>query len=142
MSEDQDARMLWDEVKHVRAQLAAVEKERDRFKELLDAPPYVDCICCGCPRKVPQAWASGMCQPCANDDCEHTDGAKAVAEERDALAARVAQLERALEPTEENVRVIATALSMPNISPREQHRHHAERALAAIRARAGLGTKT
>jgi hypothetical protein len=105
-------------VDELRAQLAIAEKERDRLNELLDAPPYVDCICPGCPRKVPQAWTSGMCEPCALEDCEHTDGARAVAAERDeialalegsqdalascvasenALAARVAQLARLVE---------------------------------------------
>lgn len=56
--------------------IAALEAENKRLSELLDAPPYVDCICAGCPRKVPQAWASGLCEPCAAEDCEHADGAK------------------------------------------------------------------
>lgn len=47
--------------------------------------PHVDCICSGCPRKVPMLWMSGMCEPCAQEDCEHTDGAMAVAAERDVL---------------------------------------------------------
>jgi len=61
----------------------------DGFRAQLDSPlqPYVDCICPGCPRKVPQAWASGMCSPCVNEDCDHTDGARATAEERDTLLA-------------------------------------------------------
>ncbi len=61
-----------------------------------------------------------------------------VEREREAALARVAKLEAALEPTAENVRAIAIALSMPNISPRGQHRYHAERVLSAIRRRAGL----
>ncbi|MCA1824387.1 MAG: hypothetical protein LC640_09035 [Frankia sp.] len=53
---------------------------------------YVDCCCPGCPRKVPEAWAAGMCEPCAAEDCEHTDGARAVAAECDELRAEVEQL--------------------------------------------------
>ncbi len=66
--------------------------ERDRLrarveqlKAAMDSSPRVDCVCPGCPRKVPQAWASAMCEPCAAEDCEHTDGARAVAAERDEL---------------------------------------------------------
>lgn len=79
------------EVEDLYARLEAVTRERDEARALyqeaqhtidkMDDAPYVDCICPGCPRKVPQAWASGMCEPCANEDCEHTDGAKATAQE-------------------------------------------------------------
>lgn len=68
---------------------AAIE-HRDSLLALLEGKSqYVDCACPGCPRKVPEAWASGMCEPCAIEDCEHTDGAKAVAAERDALKEEV-----------------------------------------------------
>jgi hypothetical protein len=56
--------------------------ERDEAFTALDAPPYVDCICPGCPAKVPHAWVSGMCGPCATEDCEHTDEAFATAAAR------------------------------------------------------------
>jgi hypothetical protein len=32
------------------------------------------CICPGCPRAVPTDWVSGMCFPCATEDCEHDEG--------------------------------------------------------------------
>jgi hypothetical protein len=57
---------------------ADLEAEVQRLHALLEGKSeYVDCICPGCPRKVPEAWASGMCQPCCEEDCEHSDGAKA-----------------------------------------------------------------
>jgi hypothetical protein len=70
----------------------ALEVENGRLRALLEGKSeYVDCICPGCPRKIPEAWASGMCQPCCEEDCEHTDGARAalaaVTEERDELLA-------------------------------------------------------
>lgn len=76
----------------------ALVEENERLRAELDSPlqPYVDCVCTGCPRKVPQAWVSGMCSPCVDEDCEHTDGARAVAAERDRLEAEVERLEQRL----------------------------------------------
>lgn len=82
---DEAARQLAGEVEVLSA-------ENERLRAALDAPPYVDCICPGCPRKVPQAWVSGLCEPCAAEDCEHTDGAKAVAADRDGLLAALRPL--------------------------------------------------
>ena len=56
---------------------ADLEAEVERLYALLEGKTqYVDCVCPGCPRKVPEVWASGMCQPCASEDCEHTEGTK------------------------------------------------------------------
>lgn len=73
-------------------QLVEATNEAARLRKLLDAPPYVDCLCGGCPRRVPQAWLDGMCESCADEDCEHTDGARAVQAERDELRVEVEQL--------------------------------------------------
>lgn len=64
-------------------------RERQVAIDLMDRSAYVDCICDGCPRRVPRAWVSGMCGPCWDEDCEHTDGAKGVVAERDELATQV-----------------------------------------------------
>lgn len=34
-------------------------------------PKKLACICTGCPKQVPEWWASGMCYGCVNEDCEH-----------------------------------------------------------------------
>lgn len=70
--------------------LTKAHAEVEALRAAADAPPYVDCICPGCPRKVPQAWASGMCEPCCAEDCEHTDGARAATVERDLLREKLA----------------------------------------------------
>lgn len=144
-------------------QLNEVTCERDRLeaevaalRAAADAPPYVDCICPGCPRKVPQAWASGMCEPCCAEDCEHTDGARAVAVERDELRESnerlCAQVERllpalherdrlraALAETEENVQTIADVICNAGDFA---YRGAARGSLAALRARAGESPPT
>jgi hypothetical protein len=56
------------------AAAAEARSEIEALTRQLDAPPYVDCTCPGCPRKVPQRWASGMCQACATEDCDHEEG--------------------------------------------------------------------
>jgi hypothetical protein len=76
----------WQMAKDAHSAQGRLRAENETLRKLVDAPPYVDCICPGCPRKVPQAWASGMCETCAVEDCEHTDGARGVAAERDQLA--------------------------------------------------------
>lgn len=93
---------------YLRAKLAAARAECERLREvnaglekLLDEPPYVDCICPGCARKVPHAWASGMCEECATENCEHGTWAENLREEN-------ARLRAALEPTDENVKEIAS----------------------------------
>jgi hypothetical protein len=75
--------------------VARLEREVERLETTLAeaACDYVDCICPGCPRKVPRAWASGMCEPCAAVDCEHTDGAREVEAKARELAAEVTKWE-------------------------------------------------
>lgn len=138
---------LMADVERMRVQLDELRVDSERLCAALDAPPYVDCLCPGCPRKVPQAWVSGMCQPCGAEDCEHTDGARAVAQ--------------ALEPTLANVEAVAEAIfadhwgyhdddvperreSLPpwpdvdEDGAKEQWRSHARAALSAVRIQAGL----
>lgn len=105
------------EVQRLRAELAARQAEGkyladevEALRAAADAPPYVDCICPGCPRKVPQAWASGMCEPCCAEDCEHTDGARAVAIERDLLREQLAGAEAEVEARRASEALLAAAL--------------------------------
>lgn len=71
-----------------------LREEVERLHALLEGKSqYVDCCCPGCPRKIPEAWADGMCEPCADADCEHTGGARAVAAERDQARAQARRLE-------------------------------------------------
>lgn len=63
-----------------------MREEIERLHALLEGKTqYVDCICPGCPRKVPEAWASGMCQPCASEDCDHLESVRAALEALRAL---------------------------------------------------------
>jgi hypothetical protein len=67
---------------------AELREEVERLHALLEGKTqYVDCVCPGCPRKVPEAWAAGMCSPCATEDCEHPEGARATAAELDVARA-------------------------------------------------------
>ncbi len=106
----------------LRAQLDTVRKQADELLRLHDEVE----------RERDEAQARFEAEFLRGAQLEH---------ERDAALARVAKLEAALEPTAENVRAIAIALSMPNISPREQHRHHAERVLNTVRRLAGIDGK-
>ena len=94
----------------LRARIAELEKDLAQVNALLDAPPYVDCICPGCPRKVPHAWAAGMCGPCADEDCDHTDGARAVAAELAEVTAERDRLRAVMNSTDENVELVAQVL--------------------------------
>jgi len=68
-------------------------QEITRLQALLEGKSsYVDCICPGCPRKIPEAWAAGMCETCAAEDCEHTDGAKATSERLNEAEAELEQV--------------------------------------------------
>jgi len=121
-------------------ELAEALAENARLTELLNAPPYVDCICPGCPRKVPHAWASGLCQPCATEDCDHTDGARATAE---ALAEEQARSEKlwdernrlraALADTAANRNIVLTAWKGDDLDRR------AAAVLEALARAAGIG---
>ena len=33
----------------------------------------VQCMCPGCIATIPRWWASGLCFPCGNEDCEHDE---------------------------------------------------------------------
>ena len=53
-------------------EMAAFRAEARR--EVEHGPVRMPCVCPGCPADVPQCWASGLCRPCAAEDCEHEEG--------------------------------------------------------------------
>lgn len=128
-------------------ELARAVRERQVAIDRMSGSPYVDCICDGCPRKVPQAWASGACGPCSTEDCEHTDGAKEVAAERDELATRLDVVtkerdEKRADAAMWNVRAAELKVERDRLlAALEDCEPDHITAVAAIRARAGLAVK-
>lgn len=47
--------------------------QRPLFEGANPKPLMRGCLCPGCYESVPASWASGMCGPCANEQCEHED---------------------------------------------------------------------
>lgn len=126
---EQDSARLTRERDEARALYQEVQYRLDVMEDP-DKSPYVDCVCSGCPRKVPQAWVSGMCGPCADEDCEHEDGAKA----------RIAELEESLTAAEELLtkvtRARETALEKLAAARREGAEAEKARLVGIIRTRA------
>lgn len=107
-------RLLREALERWREESDTLKAQLAELEAAFDNSPVMDCVCTGCPRRVPQSWSPGMCQPCATEDCEHTDGAETTSallaealEERDAARAEVAALRERV-----SVGLLADCLSM------------------------------